>query len=67
MKWNKKIPQYADTKIVTKFLIIPRCWKNKKLGIYEWRWAEIVGVRYRYINCGCFFGRDCWKLDGFVE
>ena len=68
MKWIKKekykhYPEHHEERIITKFLIFPKCIDN------EYRWLERVKIKQRYLelelhDCKGIFGGDSFYSTG---
>lgn len=63
MRWkkkNKRYPQDEETRIITRFLIFPKCIDN------QYRWLELVKIEqfYREYDCerdvGGYWVDRCW-------
>lgn len=56
----------GDTRIVTKFIIIPRCDYNTR----EWRWLETVTMEQEYESSYANYDaweEDKWKILRFID
>ena len=58
MKWTTKRYNVGETRIISKFLILPISFTNDK-DENEWRWLEIVKVKQRYTSN--YYGEFWWK------
>jgi hypothetical protein len=59
MKWKVKYPTIGDTRIIKRFLFLPRCIEG------EVRWLEFVKIKQMYkIN---YMDADSWYDIAFVD
>lgn len=64
MKWTTKRYRVYETRIISRFLIIPISFINDK-GENEWRWLETVKIRQEYLY-NYLYAKPRWKDIGVI-
>lgn len=64
MKWER--PTTGKTKIITKFLLLPKTLPNATSGGSDTRWLETARIQYKYTR-GPHHCLDQWKANLFVD
>ena len=58
MRWKDKTPHWDDERIITVFLLFPKCING------EWRWLEFAKIYQIYM---AYWTGDCWEDIRWID